>query len=213
MKYERYKRIDNAIKASDSGGIWERWRYGRRLVCDDKMTTPRGNLKHEGTGFPDGRLAWLIRRSSVSEREIQRRLQCGKTYPQESQIRQILADFRTWDDLHRANFPPVPEIEGERPYNPLETDELLQQHEAHSRQFEEDSQYENGALIPRDAFPDNTPMHEIDRWTNRELELAARFSEKAHRRRFYVDNLIKAVHGNMDATLGEAERAFHDSDD
>jgi hypothetical protein len=31
MRYERYRRIENAITASDKGGIWERWRYGRRL--------------------------------------------------------------------------------------------------------------------------------------------------------------------------------------
>lgn len=45
MRYERYKRIDNAIKASDSGGIWERWRFGRRLLCDSDATTPAGNLR------------------------------------------------------------------------------------------------------------------------------------------------------------------------
>jgi hypothetical protein len=209
MRYERYKRIDNAIKASDSGGIWERWRYGRRLVCDDEMTTANGYLLH-------GKLDWLVRRSKVSEREIQRRLQCARAYPQESQIRQILADFKTWDDLHRANFPPVSATEGERPYNPLETDEIVQQHDAQTQRIVEDEQYDGGGLIPRDAFPDSTPLAEIDRWADQELELMARGMGKAQRRRFYVDGLIKAAGSGWrerNVTLGEAERAFHDSDD
>jgi hypothetical protein len=207
MRYERYKRIDNAIKASDSGGIWERWRYGRRCVCDDKMTTSNGSML-------DGKLDWLVRRSGASRREIQRRLQCARTYPQESQLRQILAQFRTWDDLHRANFPPVPATEGERPYNPLETDEIIQQQNNATRRATEDAQYDDGALIPRDAFPDSTPMPEIDRWTDQELELQARGMGRAQRRRVYVDSLIKAGGDDWrNMNLGECERAFHDSDD
>ncbi len=209
MRYERYKRIDNAIKASDSGGIWERWRYGRRLLCDSAMTTPRGNLQH-------GNMEWLIRHSRASSREIQYRLQVGRAYPQESQIRAACADFKTWWDLTHSGFPPYPATEGGRPYNPLETDELVQQHEAQTQRIAEDEQYDGAPLIPRDAFPDSTPLAEIDRWTDRELELAARFTDKAQRRRFYVDGLIKAAGSDWrqrNVTLGEAERAFHDSDD
>jgi hypothetical protein len=207
MRYERYKRIDNAIKASDSGGIWERWRYGRRLVCDSGMATPRGYLQH-------GRMEWLLRRSGTSEREIQRRLQCARTYPQESQIRRAATDFETWRDLYQAGFPPYPAMEGERPYNPLETDELERQHATETQRRSEDAQYEGGGLIPRDAFPDSTPLPEIDRYADQELELAARHTEAAQRLRFYVDGLIKAVGaGWRNATLGEAERAFHDGDD
>src|SRR5258707_10860199 len=206
MRYERYKRIDNAIKASDSGGIWERWRYGRRLVCESEMTTARGYLQH-------GKIEWLTRRSGESERELQRRLQCARAYPQESQIRQLLTDFRTWDDVINSGFPPYPATEDERPYNPLETDELIQQREADRVRFDEDSQYEDGGLIPRDAFPDSTPMLEISQFADRELELAARYTDKAQRRRFYVDSLIKAAGTDWQSmTLGEAERAFHDGD-
>ena len=209
MRYERYKRIDNAIKASDSGGIFERWRWGRRCVCDDGMTTPKGNLR-------DGKLEWLIHRSGAPRREIQRRIQVAKAYPQESQLRQLLTQFKTWDEVINSGFPPIHATEGERPYNPLETDELVQQHEEQGRIFAEDDQYEGGALIPRDAFPDSTLLDEIDRWADRELELAARFTDKAQRRRFYVDSLIKAAGSDWrerNVTLGEAERAFHDSDD
>lgn len=207
MRYERYKRIDNAIKASDSGGIWERWRYGRRLVCDDQMTTPKGNLR-------DGKMEWLIRHSGASRREIQHRLQCAKAYPQESQLRTASAQYGSWFALREAGFPPVSATEGERPYNPLETDEIVQQQEKATRRAAEDAQYDDGALIPRDAFPDSTPMPEIDRWTDQELELQARGMGRAQRRRFYVDGLIKAGGDSWRSmSLGECERAFHDSDD
>ena len=91
-------------------------------------------------------------------------------------------------------------------------DRLTVQRDGQQRQFDEDSQYDGGGLIPRDAFPDSTPLHEIDRWTDRELELAARFTDKAQQRRFYVDGLIKAVNGDLNVTLAEAERRFHDDD-
>ena len=34
----------------------------------------------------------------LSAQEIRRRLQCARTYPTEAQIRQALADFRTWEE-------------------------------------------------------------------------------------------------------------------
>jgi hypothetical protein len=207
MRYERYQRIDNAIQASDSGGAFQRWRYGRRCVCDDEMTTPKGNLR-------DGKMEWLIRHSGASRREIQYRLQCAKAYPKESQLRMAIAQYGSWFALTRAGFPPFEGDPDERPYNPLETDELAKQHETATQRIVEDSQYVGGALIPRDAFPDNTPMPEIDRWTDQELELQARGLHRAQERRFYVDGLIKAGgSGWRGMTLGECERAFHDSDD
>lgn len=165
-------------------------------------------------------LKWLIERAArsgrkLSEREIQWRLQCARAYPTEAQIRNAITDFGTWLALIQAGFPAYEAPSDARPYNPLETDELAQQHEAQTQRIVEDEQYD-GALIPRDAFPDSTPLAEIDRWTDRELELAARFTDKAQRRRFYVDGLIKAVGSDWrerHVTLGEAERAFHDSDD
>jgi hypothetical protein len=207
-RYERYLRIDNAIKASDNGGIWQRWRYGRRIVCDYEASTPRGYLKH-------GKLEWFIQRSGVSAREIQWRMQAAKAYPKESQIRAACTHFATWWDLTHSGFPPFEGDPDERPYNPLETDELERQHAAETDRRGEEALYDDGygALIPRDAFPDSTPLPEIDRYADQELELAARHTDAAQRLRFYVDSLKKAVPDWQNATLGEAERAFHDRDD
>lgn len=219
MRFAEYGRIERAISASDGGGVFERWRYGRRLLCDLEVTTPAGNFRH-------GALEKLTRASGgkLSERELQRRLQCGRTYPKQSQIRQALADFRTWNDLHLANFPPYDGDPDELPFNPLETRELVKQHETQGDRFREDGQYDGGglvpwddtdegALIPRDTFPGITPMREIDRWTDEELELASRHVDRAHKRRRYVDSLIKAINGDLNATLDEAERRLHDGDD
>jgi hypothetical protein len=215
MRFAEYGRIERSISASDNGTIYERWRYGRRLLCDAQMTTPAGNFKH-------GVLEKLIRASSgkLSDRELRYRLQCGRTYPKRSQIGNAVADFGAWRDLIQAGFPPYDGDPDELPYNPLDTAELIKQHETQDERFREDGQYddgglfvrsenEEGALIPRDTFGDDTPLSEVDRWADEQLELAARFTDRATKRRFYVDGLIKAVSGDMNATLGEAERAFH----
>lgn len=201
MRYERYRRIDKAIKASDNGGVWERWRYGRRLLCDSAITTPRGYLQH-------GKLTWIVQRSRVSEREIQWRLQCARAYPTETQIRNAITDFGTWLALIQAGFPPYPAPEGERPYNPLETDELIRQQQAASDRAAEDALYEDGGLIPRE-FSDDTLLHEFARYVEVQVELASRFTERVSRLESYLDALIKAVAGNMHATLGEAKHALH----
>lgn len=218
MRFGELARIEREVSAADGSTIYARWRYGRRLLCDVEMTTPAGNFKH-------GVIEKLIRASGekVSESELRRRLRCGKVYPKRSQISQVLADFRSWNDLHLANFPPYEGEEDELPYNPLKTDKLVRQHETGRDRIDQDDQYdggglmprgefEEGALIPRDTFPDTTPMYEVDRWANEELELAARHAERAHKRRRYVDSLIKAVNGDLNATLAEAERKLHADD-
>lgn len=205
MRYGPYKKIDNAIKARDSGGVWERWRYGRRLLCDPEKTTPKGYLQH-------GRLDWLVRWSGESEREIQWRLQCARTYPQESQIRSAATDFGTWWALVRAGFPPYPATEGERPYNPLETDELLRQQQEQSERWAEDALYGNGGLIPRE-FTDDSPLHELDRHADARRTLADDSAEWERAAREFDDALKKAVNGNVYATLGEAKRALHGDGD
>ena len=218
MRFGEYGKIERDISTSENGTIYHRWRYGRRLLCDIEITTPKGNFKH-------GVLEKMVRASGgkLSERELQRRLQCGRTYPKQSQIRHAVADYRSWRDLAAANFPPYEGDEDELPYNPLATEELVKQHRTGSERFGEDDQYdggglvprgefEEGAIIPRDTFPDATPLHEIDRWADEEVEIAARHGERAHKRRRYVDGLIKAVGGDLNATLGEAERRFHDDD-
>jgi hypothetical protein len=79
MSSTRYLQLERHIAASDTGGILERWRYGIRLLDDARRTTPAGNLRH-------GVLAELVAEARasgypLSEREIQRRIQCARAYP------------------------------------------------------------------------------------------------------------------------------------
>jgi len=219
MRLGEYGRIERDITTAGNGTIYHRWKYGRRLLCDREITTPSGNFRH-------GVIEKLVRASGgkLSERELRARRQCGIAYPRPSQIRQALTDFENWNQLIQASFPPYEGDEDELPYNPLATDELIIQHKTGTAHIDEDSTYEGGglmpreqseegAIIPRDTFPDTTPLAEIDRWADEELELAARHGERAQKRRYYVDSLIKAVNGDLNATLGEAEQRLHHRDD
>jgi hypothetical protein len=218
MRLGEYGRIEREISAAGNGTIYHRWRYGRRMLCDTEVTTPNGNFRH-------GVIEKIVRASGgkLTERELRARRQCGKAYPGRSQIRQALTDFETWNQLLDASFPPYDGEEDELPHNPLDTEELIKQHGTEESRRDEDSRYEEGglyprdecgteAIIPRDTYGDSTPLHEVDRWADEELELAARHTGRAEKRRRYVDSLIKAVNGDLNVTLGEAERRLHGND-
>lgn len=225
MRLGEYGRIEREISAAGNGTIWHRWKYGRRLLCDTEITTPAGNFRH-------GKIEKLIRASGgkLTERELQYRLQAGKVYPKRSQIRSVASDYDSWWTLIRAGFPPYEGDEDELPYNPLATDELIKQHETGSARVGEDGQYEGGgivpredheehgeepregALIPRDTFPDTTPLSELVRWAEQERELARRFNARVDRVCYYIDSLVKASNGDLTMALGDAERRLHGRD-
>lgn len=203
MKTARYGKIDKDIVAQDSGGIWERWRYGRLLLVDDQATTANGNLQH-------GVMAKLVTAAErhsikVSEREVQRRLQCARAYPTESQIRQVLADFATWWDLSEARFPEYPAPEDERPYDPRTNTDLGDDHTKGGKNlFREDGQ---GTLF--DGFaPESTTLVELERWMIEQEEITARFVAIGVKRRRYFDDLVKAVDGDKSATWARAQAAL-----
>jgi hypothetical protein len=225
MRLGEYGRIERDISAAENGTIWHRWRYGRRLMCDTDITTPNGNFRH-------GVIEKIVRASGgkLTERELRARRQCGKAYPNRSQIRQALTDFETWNQLLDASFPPYEGEEDELPYNPLLTEELIKQHETGAGHIAEDSQYEGGgimprddceehgeepsegALIPRNTYPDTTPLSELVRWAEQERELARRFNARVDRLCHYIDSLVKAANGDLNMTLGEAEKRLHGRD-
>ena len=168
MRYERYRRIEQAVAASDSGGIWERWRYGRRLLCDAEATTPNGNLQH---GVLDKLKRGAARsHRKLSDREIQYRLQCARAYPKESQIRSAAADFESWRELCDAGFPPIQAAGDERPYNPLETDELRQQSDRRGARLIERAGYDESLF---DHFEKTATLAEIKIWADEQDEITA----------------------------------------
>lgn len=225
MRLGEYGRIEREITTAGNGTIWHRWRYGRRLLCDAEMTTPAGNFKHRII-----EKMILASGGKISERELRYRLQCGRTYPKKSQIGRASADFEYWWGLISAGFPPYEGDEDELPYNPLATDELIVQHKTGASRIDEDGQYEggglipredheehgeeprDGALIPRDTYPDTTPLSELVRWAEQERELARRFNARVDRLCYYIDSLVKAADNDLHMTLGEAESRLHGRD-
>ncbi len=112
MKTTSYLKLEKKIALDERGGVLDRWRYGRQLL----------DAKSGRQQLPHGLLAALLKAAEragfkLSEREIQRRIQCADAYNTEEKVRQILADFGSWSALADAGFPP---IQGE----PVDVDEL-----------------------------------------------------------------------------------------
>lgn len=206
MRLAQYGRQEKAIASADSGGIFERWRYGRLLLVEDDKTTAGGNLRH-------GVLARLIAEAAkagvkLSEREIRYRIQCGRTYEQESQIGTARADFACWTDLRDAGFPEVPKVPGERPYDPRTTADLKSDHGRHNPL---PAGWEQRELF--ESLSPQSTLLEAERYAAEMAELAARFSERSELRLQYFDELVKAVNGDKTRTLREAQEALEAPDE
>lgn len=93
-------RAEARITTADTAGIVQRWRWGRQLLGDPRLTTPAGHLRH-------GVAAALRSAAGISEREVQYRLECARAYPDEAGIRTAACGFRGWDALRQAGFPPA----------------------------------------------------------------------------------------------------------
>jgi hypothetical protein len=210
MRYARYLRQEKYIRASDTGGILERWKFGRRLLEDDTATTPAGNLKH-------GVLDRLITHASargykIGEQEIQRRLRAARTYETEAQIRELLTDFETWDELARAGFPPVEKPADAERYDPRDADEIARDTaRALSRGRAAADGEEQLALFgyfPDDLFTELSTLAELAKYADEMAELTDRFAKRDRERADYLRQLIAAVGGEMSATWEQAQAAL-----
>lgn len=195
MKLRQYLKEEQAIALADQSGIRERWRYGRLLLTDPEKTTPGGNLK-------DGVIERLIKQATasgrqLSRREIQRRLQAGRTYPTEVQLCQALAQFETWDDLHRANFPEIPRPEGAEDFDPRAAKPVRKTN--HSEGFEPE------ALFPADKFNESSTLREMSEWAASCREWTERQAERDDARDKYLAKLVRAAGGNLDQTWGDVQ--------
>ncbi len=208
MRYTRYLRLEKNIAASDTGGILERWRFGRRLLEDGKATTPNGNLRH-------GVLARLIAEASesgykLSEREIQWRLKCARTYLTEAQIRSSTSDFANWTDLVSAGFPAVEVSDDGEPYDPRDADEKWRdfRNEQQRRAAENAGQaalFELPTHFSHDTFSPRTRVGDLIATCDESERMTANYAKRDTERRAYVTELEKAAGGNLDMTWYEAE--------
>lgn len=208
MKYARYLRYEKVIVAGDKGGIRRCWEYGRALLVDDAMTTPAGNLRN---GVIDGLVTDAKRAGlKLSEREIQHRLQAGKTYPTEAQITHICASYETWGALRTAGFPFVEAPEDAEPFDPRKAEEHARDA---ARDLARHGQAGDGQLalfnyFPEERFDETSTLAELAKYADEMAVLTARFQRRDNERAAYLASLIAAVNGNMGATWEEAQAAL-----
>jgi hypothetical protein len=196
MKYAGYLKHERNIAASDTGGVLERWSYGRRLLEDDTATTPAGNLRHGVLAILIGRAR--LRGYKIGDREIQRRLQAAKAYPTEAEIRQALTDFTTWDQLLNAGFPPV-DAPADEPADAQDGGEQDERLAAPGEQL---------ALFPAEQFTRLSTLGELAKYADEQREYTEHMAARDARRYAYLQLLIAAVGGDMSATWEDAQQAL-----
>lgn len=210
MKITQYMRQEKTIAAADAGGIRERWLWGLRLLRDPDAFAPGSSQ------LKPGRADELIKAAkargfNLYEREIQRRLKCARTYKTESEIATAGSQFETWAELREAGFPAV----DSDPNEPLADHRTKDERDHDHARALIDRIGEQGALFPLAEFePTETTLKDLQDYTEQQEELTKRFVEHGKKRRDYLDSLIAAADGDLDATWQEAhDRLPDDGDD
>ena len=209
MSTARYSRQEKAIAAADAGSVRQRWEYGRLLLVDDAMTTPAGNLRN-------GKVAELILAAAkvgrkISEREIRYRLECGRAYPCESQIRHAGAEYEGWTDLRNAGFPACDPEDGEAPYDPRgdrERSRDAARSLARHGERGDETQLPLFDYFPDDRFDETSTLAELTKYAAEMAELTERFVQRDKERAAYLASLIAAVNGDMSKTWEQAQAAL-----
>ena len=200
MKTQQYLRQEKAIAFCDGGGIRGRWRWGLRLLRDPEAMASEKSLKH---GVTEQLIAAAKRAGfKLSQTEIRYRLQCARTYSTEGQIANAVGDFGSWHDLIQARFPPYP-ADPEEP--PGDHRDNAERHRDLARQLMVHAS-EQLDLFPLDTFDQATStLEELQRYTEEQEELTARFVARGAQRRSYLERLILAADGDLDTTWGVAQ--------
>jgi hypothetical protein len=101
-------RAEHRIVAADGSGIIERWRWGRIVLADPRLTCAAGTLRRRM-----GIAAALVQAAHakglhLDEREIQYRLACARAYRDEATLSRMVRAGYTWTALRDAGFPGHP---------------------------------------------------------------------------------------------------------
>lgn len=195
MKTTQYVRQEKAIATADSSSIRERWMWGLRLLNDTEAMASEKSLRH---GVADQLVAAATSAGHrLSEREIQRRLQCARTYRTESEIRHAVTDFETWRDLVNGGFPTYDAPDGE----PLADHRTDAEREHDRARALAELVGDQGALFPlRDFEPVVTTLKELADYADQQEELTARFVRHGQKRRAYLNELIEAAGDDLSVT-------------
>jgi hypothetical protein len=206
-RFSAYGRLEKDIAAAYARTMRGQWEFGRRLLCDPFATTPAGDLR-------PGVLAELItearrRREQLTEAEVLARLEAGRAYPCESQIRRAQAAHETWDALCEAGFPAFEAEAGEEPFDPRTAAEKARAAEKQLALGETDDpeQLELFRWFP-DEFDELSSIAALRKHALAMKAMAARFADRADERLEYVDQLSAAVDGDESKTWEEAQAAL-----
>jgi len=208
MKVRQYVTAEKAIVGADGSGIWERWHYGGRLLADPEATTQNGN----GGSLRNGVLERLTEAAArigvtLSRREIQYRLQAARTYSQDSQLRNAIAQFPTWYDLTQAGFPP---FDGD-------PDEPPADHRTRAERDHERAQQmmlavgQQGSLF-EDFEPHEATLKDLFLYADEQRAITERFVAQDRKRQSYLRDLSVAVNYDLSRTWQEAHRAAYGED-
>jgi hypothetical protein len=212
MKLTQYTSREAQIRTSDSGGIRQRWLWGLRLLADEEKIAPAGGLRH---GVTDALIQAAAKRGyKLSDREIQRRVQCARTYKTEAQIRQALADFESWNELHLANFPAYEAPAGEPPADWRTEPEKSRDH----LRAWLDAANGMDAMFPLSQFePIETTLQDLEDFMKESLatheSIVAGFEHTHAKRREYLDRLEEAAHQDLTMTWQDAQDRLPDDED
>jgi hypothetical protein len=211
MKYTRYLRLERHIAASDTGGIIERWRFGRRLLEDGEATTLNGNLRN---GVRERLLADSAALGyAVSKSEFGYRMQCARAYATEAELSTALGQFPNWWQLIQAGFPPVqvPLDADTEPFDPRDPGEKRRDA---ARELARIAEEEGGGQLalfehfPADQFGALATIAELRKYAEESAEWTERHARKDRERFEYLEKLSAAVGGDENATWEQAQAAL-----
>ncbi len=198
-----YVKQEEAIARADRGGIYERWRWGGRLLIDtDRMASSGKSLKHSETEklIAEAKAAGF----KLSAREIQYRIQCARAYKTEAEIRNAIADFETWFALTQAGFPAY-EVDADEPPADHRTRQERQRDAA--RQLALKANPHPYLPFDVDKFePITTPLKELVIELEEQDRITAGFVATGRKRRSYLDALIEAADGDLEMTWADAHK-------
>jgi hypothetical protein len=185
-------KYEGQVASAEAHGVLARWKWGRDVLADPRLVNLAGSL-WRGRRIAEGLIeAAEAKGRSLSEREIQRRLQFARAYETEAQALAAVAVYGSWEGLHRAGFPPV--MAPDEGLDPEPEQGSLDEYLPGAFNFD-------GLLRPRAM----TPLRVVVAYAgDRKRKTAA-----ARRRDRFVDEqlaeLIEAAGGDLDVTYGEAQ--------
>ena len=201
MKLAQYLKDEKIIGLADETGIIERWRWGRRLVCDDEKWTETGQRR-----LRDGVRSRLRKQAedagmALSESEINYRIQCANAYPKKSMVLSAAGHHGSWRALCDAAFPAFSSDNSEPDYDPRS--ERTRQRPKPDNPLPE--QHRPRELFPPEKFGPASTIGELSAYAQEMRELTERFAARDEARDRYLSTLRAKAGVTDDTAWADAE--------